>query len=981
MTNRLIKAFLILAAIIISSAAYSQSVVYTQGNISIIQYPDTWQITHGSKILAHGNHVIDVENLAPPVQDLINHYANLPVTKKRTLKKSLLAAAEPEEPEYLIKTHWDQFAPYNDLCPTIDGFRVPTGCVTISSAQVLNYYKVCKPLNIDFNHTIYANVESPYMELINQEGNNYTYHCRYTYTPDFDKINSDDEEMAKFIFAVALSQKVYFDGDGSMTSYYTQCGAFDNRFGYDYDICEDVDKMKDFIIAALKEKHPVIVSDNARNHSYIIDGYNELNGNYHINFGWGESTDAWYTAEIVGISNYVAAIVVCPSDPNTVKMQDVPCYFYAKAKDAAQYTRYDVTKKEGQEFAYLPGGSTLHFMEGEYEFYFEYADGSTIAPKMTDIVTLAFNNPQIVVKGKYQREPATLIVKSPCDINFIHDIEMGYIEIRGVEFKDLDFGTYNFVIEMDNKEIPLTYNEKKNRHETILELEPSQKEFYVKNKTTVQTIGDGPYPPHSITFSDSDQQRFRDLTNGGWLTEIDGFPMGLKILDNAIISDQEIPCKSILILIYYNGTYVEYEVLGYKAANNAMNHTLTLKADNPDYGEVIGAGSYGRNSNVIVTALPKKGYCFYSWSDGNRNSTRNVLVDKDMELTAQFKKDEEVVHVNVELKGDYYNYSSHISGDGVYLKGETVLLKVNTELDFGGKAYVLTKWSDGHAENTRTFIAEEDITLTAYIECYNIPTFQKQFPKYLHIVDSKQNDTKYSFEQRNELNITLRKGIYSFYYEYQDGKTAAPICGGTVFFNRGSSIFFSRIMQESATVSFSVESDCNLDFYYRGDINYIYSFWPLSITVSTDPKTEYLQGEEFSCADGLIQITYNNGTTETIALENVEITGFDKTKIGEQTLTVKYLDLETFLMVTVSKKSQPEPVPVSSITDTPGINVWSYNSIIYIENAPDTKYIIIDLNGRTIKSATTKSTKEEININQSGIVILIIGNQSYKLTL
>ncbi|MBQ3619327.1 MAG: leucine-rich repeat domain-containing protein, partial [Bacteroidales bacterium] len=90
----------------------------------------------------------------------------------------------------------------------------------------------------------------------------------------------------------------------------------------------------------------------------------------------------------------------------------------------------------------------------------------------------------------------------------------------------------------------------------------------------------------------------------------------------------------------------------------------------------------------------------------------------------------------------------------------------------------------------------------------------------------------------------------------------------------------------------------------------------------------------------------------------------------------------------ISKTSEaiepPEPnpsTPVSSITDAPSINVWSYNSIIYIENAPDTEYKIIDLNGRTIKSATTKSTKDEININQSGIVILIIGNQSYKLTL
>ncbi|MDD6003589.1 MAG: leucine-rich repeat protein, partial [Bacteroidales bacterium] len=76
---------------------------------------------------------------------------------------------------------------------------------------------------------------------------------------------------------------------------------------------------------------------------------------------------------------------------------------------------------------------------------------------------------------------------------------------------------------------------------------------------------------------------------------------------------------------------------------------------------------------------------------------------------------------------------------------------------------------------------------------------------------------------------------------------------------------------------------------------------------------------------------------------------------------------------------QPEPepdpqnpsTPVSSI-DNGGSNVkvWSYAHTIYIASTPDSQYKIIDLQGRTIKSATTKSSYEEVNINNSGIYVV-----------
>jgi uncharacterized repeat protein (TIGR02543 family) len=73
--------------------------------------------------------------------------------------------------------------------------------------------------------------------------------------------------------------------------------------------------------------------------------------------------------------------------------------------------------------------------------------------------------------------------------------------------------------------------------------------------------------------------------------------------------------------------------------------------------------------------------------------------------------------------------------------------------------------------------------------------------------------------------------------------------------------------------------------------------------------------------------------------------------------------------------------PVAEIAESEPTKVCAYNRTIYIETAPDTKYTIVDLQGRVITTSTTKSTHDEIQINQSGIMIVIIGNQSFKLAL
>ncbi len=87
-------------------------------------------------------------------------------------------------------------------------------------------------------------------------------------------------------------------------------------------------------------------------------------------------------------------------------------------------------------------------------------------------------------------------------------------------------------------------------------------------------------------------------------------------------------------------------------------------------------------------------------------------------------------------------------------------------------------------------------------------------------------------------------------------------------------------------------------------------------------------------------------------------------------------------MEEIEQRNNPDnpSTPVAKIADVDSnIKVWSYNRTIFIESLPNTEYRIIDLNGRLITTSTTKSTREEIRVNQKGVLVVIIGNKSYKV--
>ncbi len=191
--------------------------------------------------------------------------------------------------EYLVKTLWNQGAPYNDICPKVGGERSVTGCVATAMAQVLNYHQFAEGkgqiryrtrtsgIEVEFYFSnwkpewdqmldIYINDEWTKDEawqvakLMRACGSA----VRMDYTPQASGAFSSDIAPGLIDYLGYSDQTSYFER-GSLIG--------------DWDaLCYD----------AISQGYPLLYcgTGTAGGHCFVCDGY-DGEGLFHINWGWG----------------------------------------------------------------------------------------------------------------------------------------------------------------------------------------------------------------------------------------------------------------------------------------------------------------------------------------------------------------------------------------------------------------------------------------------------------------------------------------------------------------------------------------------------------------------------------------------------------------------------------------------------------------------------------------------------------------------
>ena len=98
-----------------------------------------------------------------------------------------------------------------------------------------------------------------------------------------------------------------------------------------------------------------------------------------------------------------------------------------------------------------------------------------------------------------------------------------------------------------------------------------------------------------------------------------------------------------------------------------------------------------------------------------------------------------------------------------------------------------------------------------------------------------------------------------------------------------------------------------------------------SITVTAPTKTEYTAGEELDLDGMKVTAKYSDGTTKDIAVTDCEVSGYDKTKTGEQTVTVTYEGKTNTFKVTVKEAAATPKLPYEDVAETD----WFYDEVAY----------------------------------------------------
>ena len=211
----------------------------------------------------------------------------------------------------LIQTHWHQGTPYNDLAPIITGTtdHAVTGCTCTAAVMILHYFRR------DLTDVLLAttptyNEGSAPVTTSYPKGTPIQWDLMLnSYTGSYPKEMGHAVAVLNAAFGAAINQHY-----GTATSGYISniVGGYKTYFNmksaaqYQNDINQD--EWEQRIYKNLANKQPMVYAGNHPTdggHAIILDGYDPSGNLFHFNFGWGGTSDGYYTLDIeTGIAGF-----------------------------------------------------------------------------------------------------------------------------------------------------------------------------------------------------------------------------------------------------------------------------------------------------------------------------------------------------------------------------------------------------------------------------------------------------------------------------------------------------------------------------------------------------------------------------------------------------------------------------------------------------------------------------------------------------
>ena len=364
-------------------------------------------------------------------------------------------------------------------------------------------------------------------------------------------------------------------------------------------------------------------------------------------------------------------------------------------------------------------------------------------------------------------------------------------------------------------------------------------------------------------------------------------------------------------------------VFTYNPSTTGSKQHLAVKLGTATAGNTIDVEAYNYISNSTLVKPSKTSYKYgealdlkggkldFTWKSGNMTNT--VLTSDMVSGYSATKLGTQTVTVKYNAKytlSDGNTLTDTITKTfTVNVDNEAQSIEITppskTQYNYGSKldlsgGKILVKYADGTTKN---------ITMTADMITENDGSTVNMSPDETNFVDNKYSKTlKISYKEDEatktvNYSITIINNIKSITMHTTPTKTkynvndALDVTNGEIKIIKASGIAEIKELTEEMVSGFDSSKEntalpLTVSYTENGitkttTYNVSVEDQVTAIRINKTPKTKYKYNENLDVSTGQLEITKGSGTT-TIPITSNMVTGYDKTKLGDQELTVTY---------------------------------------------------------------------------------------------
>lgn len=238
----------------------------------------------------------DAETISPEMKWWLDGYE----TQLKAVREGKERLAEPTANHAaiapMVSSQWNQSAPYNLLTKTSSSQYV-TGCVATAMAQIMYYHK--------WPEQVTETLPSPDGLMLDLDPTTFNWSLM---RDRYNRTDTDDgaQEVAKLMKYCGYAAKMNYGDGSSGAQSYNAVEGLRRYLGYHYTTEEvmradyTTAEWDELIYNELANQRPVLYTGYSASggHAFVCDGY-DGNGMYHINWGWGGVSDAYFLLSLL----------------------------------------------------------------------------------------------------------------------------------------------------------------------------------------------------------------------------------------------------------------------------------------------------------------------------------------------------------------------------------------------------------------------------------------------------------------------------------------------------------------------------------------------------------------------------------------------------------------------------------------------------------------------------------------------------------